>query len=168
TDVYLAYSTDGGNTFVNKKISETPFVPNPGVFFGDYTNITVHNNVVRPIWTRLHNGQLSLWTDITPFEVLQTEDFKPVVVSETLQYPNPASNISYVSFKLHQDSNVSLYLYDQQGRKVFTVFENEQKGYGKFIIPIDLDQINLEDGVYYSKLSVNGSFETLRMLVIQK
>ncbi|HPF12067.1 MAG TPA: T9SS type A sorting domain-containing protein [Flavobacteriaceae bacterium] len=168
TDVYLAYSTDGGNTFVNKKISETPFVPNPGVFFGDYTNITVHNNVVRPIWTRLHNGQLSLWTDITPFEVLQTEDFKPAVVSETLQYPNPASNISYVSFKLHQDSNVSLYLYDQQGRKVFTVFENEQKGYGKFIIPIDLDQINLEDGVYYCKLSVNGSFETLRMLVIQK
>ena len=111
---------------------------------------------------------MSLWTDITPFEVLQTEDFKPAVVSETLQYPNPASNISYVSFKLHQDSNVSLYLYDQQGRKVFTVFENEQKGYGKFIIPIDLDQINLEDGVYYCKLSVNGSFETLRMLVIQK
>ena len=103
------------------------FVPNPGVFFGDYTNITVHNNVVRPIWTRLHNGQLSLWTDITPFEVLQTEDFKPAVVSETLQYPNPASNISYVSFKLHQDSNVSLYLYDQQGRKVFTVLKTSRK-----------------------------------------
>ena len=43
TDVYLAYSTDGGDTFVNQQISEVPFVPSPGVFFGDYTNITVHN-----------------------------------------------------------------------------------------------------------------------------
>lgn len=66
TDVYLAVSMDGGETFINRKISESPFLPNAGVFFGDYTNISVHNNIVRPIWTRLHGGQLSVWTDVTP------------------------------------------------------------------------------------------------------
>jgi len=64
TDVYMAVSTDGGETFVNFMVSETPFVPTSNVFFGDYNNISAHNNVIRPIWTRLHQGQLSVWTAI--------------------------------------------------------------------------------------------------------
>ena len=167
TDVYLAYSLDGADTFTNVKISESPFLPNSGVFFGDYTNITVHNNVVRPIWTRLHNGQLSIWTDVTPFVVLSSEDFNSGN-DQAVNYPNPASNISYVSFKLHTDSKVSIYLYDQQGRIVYTALENETRGYGKYIIPIDLDALNLEDGPYYCKLSIDGQVKTLRMIVVKK
>ncbi|NVO18055.1 MAG: exo-alpha-sialidase [Bacteroidetes bacterium] len=53
TDVYLASSRDGGETFDNMRISAAPFTPNPAVFFGDYTNITAHNNIVRPIWAAL-------------------------------------------------------------------------------------------------------------------
>nr|MBK9651772.1 hypothetical protein [Bacteroidota bacterium] len=45
TDVYVAVSTDGGTTFINHKISQTPFVPDPNVFFGDYTNITAYNGL---------------------------------------------------------------------------------------------------------------------------
>jgi hypothetical protein len=167
TDVYLAYSLDGADTFTNVKISESPFLPNSGVFFGDYTNITVHNNVVRPIWTRLHNGQLSIWTDVTPFFVLSSVDFNSGN-DQAVNYPNPASNISYVSFKLHTDSKVSIYLYDQQGRIVHTALENETRGYGKYIIPINLDALNLEDGPYYCKLSIDGQVKTLRMIVVKK
>lgn len=62
TDVYLATSTDGGETFVNERISENPFVPSDKVFFGDYNNISVVNGMVRPIWTRYEDGKLSIWT----------------------------------------------------------------------------------------------------------
>lgn len=62
TDVYLAVSKDGGQTIKDYKISESPFKPNPRIFFGDYTNISVHNGVIRPIWTRLHGGRISAWT----------------------------------------------------------------------------------------------------------
>lgn len=62
TDVYLAVSKDGGENFENYKISEKAFLPNPKIFFGDYTNISVHNGVIRPIWTRLHKGQITLHT----------------------------------------------------------------------------------------------------------
>ena len=62
TDVYLAYSKDGGETFTNMKISESPFTPSPEGFFGDYNNISVYNGMVRPIWTRMDNGKLSIWT----------------------------------------------------------------------------------------------------------
>lgn len=70
TDVYLAQSIDGGNTFKNIKISEKPFKPNTKIFFGDYNNISVHNNVIRPIWTRLDGKKLSIWTNITPMQNL--------------------------------------------------------------------------------------------------
>ena len=62
TDVYIAYSTDGGGTFKEKKISESPFVPTDSKFFGDYTNISAHNGVIAPIWTRMDNGKTSVYT----------------------------------------------------------------------------------------------------------
>ena len=62
TDFYLAVSRDGGDSFVNTRISQSPFTPNQNTFFGDYTNISAHNGVVRPIWTRLDNSTPSLWT----------------------------------------------------------------------------------------------------------
>ena len=167
TDVYLAYSLDGGETMVNRRISESPFVPSSGVFFGDYSNITAHNNIIRPIWVRLNSGQLSVWTDVTPFEVLSSDDFEPSSNNEVIQFPNPANNISYVSFKLHELSNVSLILFDEQGRRVHTIIDNEQRGYGKYIIPIDLDELSLNSGTYLCKLSVNGKTRTLKMLVIK-
>lgn len=67
TDVFVAVSRDGGKTFDNLKISKTPFVPDSFVFFGDYNHISAHAGVVRPIWTRLDNGILSVWTAIMDF-----------------------------------------------------------------------------------------------------
>ena len=68
TDVYLAYSMDGGQTFVNQKISATPFTPRSSVFFGDYNNISAYNGKVRPVWTRYDNFRLSIWTALIDFE----------------------------------------------------------------------------------------------------
>ncbi len=62
TDVVLAVSKDGGETFTNTTISESPFLPNPRVFFGDYNNISAYDGVIRPIWTRYENNKLSIWT----------------------------------------------------------------------------------------------------------
>ncbi len=68
TDVYLAYSKDGGETFTNVKVSESPFTPAEGIFFGDYNNISVYEGKVRPIWTRFENGKLSVWTALIEIE----------------------------------------------------------------------------------------------------
>lgn len=64
TDVYIAKSTDGAASFENFKVSETSFVPNSGVFFGDYTNIAAYNKKIYPIWMRLDNNALSVYTAI--------------------------------------------------------------------------------------------------------
>jgi hypothetical protein len=68
TDVYLAYSTNGGQTFTNKKISDSPFFPNDATFFGDYNDISAYDGMIRPIWTRLENRELSVWTALIKFK----------------------------------------------------------------------------------------------------
>lgn len=170
TDVSIAISLDGGNSFSNEIISDSPFTPNAGVFFGDYTNISVHNGIVRPIWTRLNQGELSIWTDITPrtntVDTTISGIFQQEEKVEIAQFPNPTRNISYLSFKLHEEALISLAIYNQMGELVLDVIQQELKGYGKYIIPIDLDEARLSKGSYFCKLTINGETETLRVLYI--
>lgn len=71
TDVYLAFSLDGGFTFKNVKISETPFTPSASEVFGDYISISANNGIVTPIWTRMDNGKTSIWTAVIKAEDLE-------------------------------------------------------------------------------------------------
>jgi hypothetical protein len=64
TDVYLAFSKDGGNSFSNVKISESAFIPTEAEFFGDYNNISAHNGTVASIWTRMDDGVTKVMTTI--------------------------------------------------------------------------------------------------------
>ena len=67
----LTVSKDGGESFKDFKISEKSFLPNDKVFFGDYTNISAHNGVVRPIWTHLDDVVISLYTAIVNQETIE-------------------------------------------------------------------------------------------------
>lgn len=64
TDLYVATSVDGGKTFIESKVSESPFTPSPNTFFGDYNNISANKGIIAPIWTRLDNGKTSVWTAV--------------------------------------------------------------------------------------------------------
>lgn len=64
TDVWLAWSTDGGSKFNEIRVSETPFTPDEMVFFGDYLNISAHKGLIVPVWTRMDKGKTSIQTAI--------------------------------------------------------------------------------------------------------
>jgi hypothetical protein len=61
TEVYLAKSSDGGETFQNYVISEFPFRPISGIFFGDYINIAAWDRNIHAIWARMDGIDLSIW-----------------------------------------------------------------------------------------------------------
>lgn len=61
TEVYLARSIDGGNTFINYKISDYPFSPISGIFFGDYINVAAQNGIIHVVWARMDGIDLSIW-----------------------------------------------------------------------------------------------------------
>jgi hypothetical protein len=169
TDVYLARTSDGGQTFINKRISESPFLPNAGVFFGDYNNITAHNGIVRPIWTRLHNGQLSVWTDISDFNDHSTS-LDPLLHARKLEfenYPNPAHSYTFVSFKLHATSTVNLRIVNMEGKNVAGVISGEIRAYGKYVERIDLTELGLANGTYTILLEIDGVLVKSNPVVIQ-
>ncbi len=170
TDVYMAISTDGGNTFINRKISESPFFPDENIFFGDYTNIVAHNNIVRPIWTRLDKGQLSVVTDITPIGkiVATTEEIDSnTATGDFSHFPNPADAVTYVSFKLKKSMLVHLEILDIHGKNIKTIISSEIRPYGSYIEPIDLTAISLSSGEYLIRLSLDGKTKTEKQLVIK-
>ncbi|MDQ2656541.1 MAG: glycoside hydrolase [Bacteroidota bacterium] len=71
TDVYLAYSTNGGASFTNKLISETPFTPVEGEMSAARISISAQKGVIAPIWTRMDGGKTSVWTAVIRHEELE-------------------------------------------------------------------------------------------------
>lgn len=59
TDVYLAYSIDGGASFKEMRISERAFSPAGQPFRG---HLSAHGGIIAPIWARTDEGKTSLWT----------------------------------------------------------------------------------------------------------
>ena len=166
TDVYLARSTDAGETFENIQISESPFYPSASVFFGDYNNITAHDGVVRPIWTRAESTSLSMWTAIIDLtvDVPETQGGSPLSLAQN--YPNPFRESTFISFKILKDENVNLVVYDVYGRKVTNLINNEHYQIGKYEINFNPSDYNLKSGVYYFVLSTHNNLQKKKMLLV--
>jgi hypothetical protein len=163
TDVYLAVSPDGGAGFSNFVISESPFSPYSGVFFGDYNNISVVNNMVRPIWTRNDSGDLSIYTAIIDMSVgIQEKDPTPASIEQN--YPNPFIESTVFSYKITRSGKVKLSVINQMGEEII-VLKDEFLVRGKYTYSFDTSEYHLSPGVYYfNLLSNNKSFK--RKMVI--
>lgn len=167
TDVYMAVSKDGGDTFVNFKISSSPFVPVSSVFFGDYTNISAYNNIVRPIWARCDMGQMSIYTAIIDTNFLGVDNHGAVDLSCELEqnYPNPITTYTFISFKLRRPDTVSLKIFDLFGKLIEVMFDHEILAPGKYVYQFDNTSKNLKGGVYYYCLTTSTGNKTGKMII---
>ncbi len=167
TDLYLARSTNGGKSFTNFKINQTSFSPDAATFFGDYISLSVHNNIVRPIWMQLNAGALSVWTAIVDGTTLFTNEYtlKNSVVALEQNYPNPFSQTTVISFSLKKPASVSLFVFDAIGKKVATLLDNELYKTGNFDYIFNASSANLPSGIYYYTLSSEESQVTKKMIV---
>jgi len=175
TEVYLARSTDGGDSFTNYKISESSFTPQADVFFGDYTNIAAHQGQIRPIWMRMDNGKLSVWTALISDSSLTAIDegrLIPVYEYQLLpNYPNPfgSGNLSTtIEYKIPRSGNVELKIYNMDGDELITlVDEYKSSGPHEFEFNINNFNKNLSSGVYIYKI-VSGVYKASRKMLFLK
>jgi len=166
TDVYMARSTDGGNSFHNFKISESPFAPTSNVFFGDYTNLSAQNGIIRPVWSRLDNGQLSVWTALIDTAAILNIPTGTVTIDanaeKVITYPNPFTNNSFLSFKLRRSGIVSVDIYDITGKIIARPIYQRHYPAGKYIEKIDTKLLHIAAGTYVYRITIN------RELYVQK
>lgn len=144
TDVFMAVSYDGGDTFLNLKLSEKSFRPTDRVFFGDYTNISAVEGSVRPIWTSLDRGLTTIWTAIYEEPILGLEN--PDLPSELKVYPNPFNNKLSIDYSQKNAGEVSFQLFDITGEKHFATTRKVKQGEQK--ICIKTKKLNLKAGAY--------------------
>lgn len=165
TDVYMAVSYDGGETFENFKISESPFLPASGQFFGDYTNIAAVDNMVRPVWTRREsNGQLSLYTAIVDMTVkLPSKEDNLMTLEQNM--PNPFIDYSLITYKLIKASRVKLSLHDLLGRELKLLIEENVTEAGKHTYVFDNREHELPAGAYFVVLSSDGQQQKKKIIV---
>ena len=169
TDVYLAVSKDGGETFANYQISESPFTPNQSVFFGDYTNISAHNDVIRPVWVRLDNQTLSIWTAIIdPAQFTKVENIpstsKPRDFEIISVYPNPFNNSTLMKYRLNKTGNIAIKVFDVLGKELEILFDNIQtEGYHEITWHAD----QTASGVYFIHLEF-GEEVISRKVILSK
>ncbi len=172
TDVYMAVSQDGGNTFTNFKISDNPFEPTILDFLGDYIGVSAANNIVRPVWTRVDNHQLSIWTALVDNPVAvedQSIQLAPIDFVLYQNYPNPfnpSTRIKYsipINTKL-ETHNVSLKIYDVLGKEV-SILINEDKQSGNY--EVEFHAANLPSGIYFYRLQTGNYVETKSMVLLR-
>jgi hypothetical protein len=170
TDVYVARSIDGGETFTNFKVSESSFTPNSGVFFGDYTNIAAFNKMIYPIWMRLDGNILSVWTAIindTTAVVSVDHDYFNSQLSEyrvSQNYPNPFNPLTTIEYQIPKTTFVTIKVYDALGKEVVTLV-NEEKPAG--VHEVNFQPKDLASGLYLYKISA-GNFEQTRKMLFLK
>jgi hypothetical protein len=167
TDVYMALSRDGGETFQNFKVSESPFTPNPAVFFGDYTNVAACGNIVRPIWTRLENNQLSVYTAIVDSIYTGTWQKPESYLSSSLEqnYPNPVRSHTCIAYKVRRPATISLEMFNLYGEKVATLVDDKLMVPGRYIVSVDVSRYGLEPGLYFYSLRDNEKALRRKMIV---
>ncbi|MBX7109978.1 MAG: T9SS type A sorting domain-containing protein [Chitinophagales bacterium] len=168
TDVYLAYSTDGGTTFTNQKISEQPFQLTTDVFFGDYTNISVCDGKIAPIWTRQDGISTSVWTAMVDIATLAETTTAPEASHFTLyqNYPNPFSGQTTLEVNITRPGIYSLTLYDLFGKKVAEIITNDFLRLGWHRFTIDAKKLNLSSNTYYYTLQKGNEIQSKKLLVV--
>ncbi len=173
TDVYLAMSTDGGNSFENFLISDSSFTPNAFVFFGDYIDIAAYNKKIYPIWMRMDKGLLSIWTapiNDSDLPTLVSENFPVVNNNFRLfqNYPNPFNPFTLIKFNLSKPGLTSLKVYDILGRLIATLQNGYlSKGVHTIIFPNDKSYKFLPSGMYFYKLMSGDYSETKKMIFLK-
>ena len=85
------------------------------------------------------------------------------LVLETV--PNPASNFTRVKYQINEDADISLILYDNQGKRLKAIAAGNQL---KGVNFIKIDTFELQEGIYFYTILLNGVQSVKEKLMVVK
>jgi hypothetical protein len=89
-----------------------------------------------------------------------------VFANQVSLYPNPGSSRITIDYRLYKTSDVSANLLDITGNEMGTLQNGIQLA-GQQTIGIDIQKMQLKDGIYYVKMLIDGKRAILRMMVMR-
>lgn len=91
----------------------------------------------------------------------------PYEFSLSQNYPNPFNPETVISYQLPENRNVTLKVYDIQGRVIATLIDNEWKEAGYHNYKLEIGNYKLSSGVYLYRLEA-GEFTAVKKFVLIK
>ena len=165
---------DGGNTWTERVISDHRCKPKPIAGFasgyqGDHIAITSVNNMLYPFWMDDYAGIYQIWSaaiNITTLGVEETHLSVPNSMSLEQNYPNPFNPSTIIEYTLGTSSFVSLVVLDVAGKEIARLVHSHQMK-GNYRVVFDSESMGLSSGIYFYRLSANGTTMTKTMVLIK-
>jgi hypothetical protein len=162
-DVYVARSTDGGNTFDNIKVNSSTV--NTNGYIGDYINISAYNNRVRPMWTDNYGYKVvTAIIDTFVIGIKPLNNFIPDRFTLYQNFPNPFNPLTKVKFDVSEKMPVTLTLYDVLGKETAKLADGNLSP-GTY--EIEFDGSNFPSGVYFYRLRAGDYSKTMKMVLVK-
>ena len=175
TGVFLARSSDGGDTWKEYELSDHNFKPTPigGLgqgYQGDNIDITSTDSTLWPVWMDNSTGIYQIWTTPVKFSAIQAVSDPDQNGLDLKLYPNPATGNLKLEIRNSKSGYVSLNVYDLLGTEVSTLYHGKLKP-GDHIFNLDPEKANdgkgLAPGMYLCRLTVNGTCVTKRIIYLK-
>ncbi|MFH1145660.1 MAG: T9SS type A sorting domain-containing protein [bacterium] len=90
---------------------------------------------------------------------------KPLKYGLEQNYPNPFNPVTSINFSIPEGTNVTLDIYDIQGRLVETLIDNEHHETGKYTVPFDAS--DFASGTYFYKITA-GKYTQVKKMTLLK
>ena len=162
--------TDGTNLYASMVHDDSAYVSKDGgTTWSDISDGLDHN--IKSF--AMYNGHLfaAQWDIDSSFirydgalEVKREDAVIPEKFALSQNYPNPFNPSTKIKFLIRQSSLVTLTVYDDLGKKVAELV-NEELPQGEY--STNFDSKNLASGVYYYRLTTDKFVETKKMLLLR-
>ncbi len=163
SDIYLAISRDGGESFQNIKINSYSVKPQKDIFLGDYLGIDAYDGHVWVAWTSRADSSIA-GAIAAYYRDLCKPNLPINNTKEIKQYPNPSNDVTNLEFTLEEKSVVRLYIENLQGQIVDNPIE-EEKVAGKHTYTYDTSK--LASGIYFYRLEYDGKIMRQQCCVVK-
>lgn len=169
THVYIAKSDDGGETFKNFRVTDSPFSPTSNIFFGDYTNIVAYDGKIYPIWMRMDGTTMSVWTapilDSQLITGVKSDEFLIHDFNLYQNYPNPFNPTTTINYEVPEESFVKMKIYDILGNELKTLVNKNQKQ-GSYNVIFDAN--GFSSGTYICRMEATALNKQSKTIAISK
>jgi len=171
-EIYLSRSTNGGDNWVDYKISDHSFIPNGNLGGGlgnqgDNIGMTYANGKLWPVWMDNSTGAYQVWTagiDINTIGIQTISTDVPSSFSLSQNFPNPFNPTTTIKFNIPKAENVSLKIYDALGKEI-ALLVNESLNPG--VYSADWNASGFASGVYFYSFIAADFVQTKKMVLVK-
>ena len=179
TEVFLARSQDGGNTWREYVVSSHRFKPKPiagaaSSYQGDFITIESNGNKIYAYWMDDYSGIYQIWSSIIDISSVLIKTISaeiPADFSLYQNYPNPFNPETIIKFDIPPDSRfrgndkVVLKVYDILGKEIETLV-NDNLPPGTYEAQFNSGS-SLPSGTYIYRLSAGNYTESGKMVLVK-